>query len=129
MDKTISTGIENTITITVEQQFTAAAFGSGLIDVLATPAMIGFMEKCSQEAVQPYLPDGYITLGTVVNIKHIKATPVGEKVTFHAVVKEAEGKKLTFEVTAHDEHGQIGLGIHKRAIVHAEKFMKSLANG
>lgn len=129
MEININPGIENTYTMTVEQQYTASAYGSGLIDVLATPAMIGFMEKTAQEAVQPFLPEGYITLGTVVNIKHIKATPMGEKVTFHAKVTEAEGKKLTFEVTAHDEHGQIGLGIHKRAVVEAEKFMKSLANG
>ncbi len=129
MDIKITPGIENSTTIRVEQKHTASAIGSGLIDVFATPAMIGFMEKTAQEAVQPHIPEGYITLGTTVNIKHIKATPVGQKVTFHARVTEAEGKKITFEVTAHDEHGQIGLGIHKRAVVHTENFMKSLANG
>jgi len=63
MEININPGIENTFTMTVEQQYTASAYGSGLIDVLATPAMIGFMEKTAQEAVQPFLPEGYITLG------------------------------------------------------------------
>ncbi|PID93634.1 MAG: hypothetical protein CSA95_06910 [Bacteroidetes bacterium] len=126
METKITPGIENSLTITVAYEHTAKAHESGLIEVFATPAMIGFMEKTAQLAIQPLLPEGYITLGTMVNVKHIKATPMGEKVTVHAKVTQVEGNKITFEVSAQDEQGTIGLGTHKRAAVHSELFIKSL---
>ncbi|HPE86321.1 MAG: thioesterase [Bacteroidia bacterium] len=127
-NKGIIPGTEGKLKITVKKEHTASHFGSGLIDVFATPAMIGFMEKAAQESIMMQLEEGFITLGTAVDIKHIKATPVGEKVTFQSVVTEVSGNKITFNVTAFDEHGQIGLGLHKRAIVHAATFIKTIAH-
>lgn len=128
MGHTIKPGQTGRLKITVKKEYTAAHYGSGLLDVLATPAMIGFMEKTAHESVQSFLEDGYITLGTSVNIKHIKATPLNEQVAIETVVTLVEGNKITFEVIAHDEHGKIGVGTHKRAVVHAETFTKTLNN-
>lgn len=119
-------GIEGEKEIVVQTEDTAARYGSGLIEVFATPAMIGLMESTAQQSVQYLLDDGLITLGTEVNIRHLKATPVGMKVNCKSRLISIEGKKLLFEVSASDEAGLIGDGTHSRYIVDAEKFMAKL---
>lgn len=119
-------GIEGEKEIIVQTEDTAARYGSGLIEVFATPAMIGLMESTAQQSVQHLLDDGLITLGTEVNIRHLKATPVGMKVNCKSKLIAIEGKKLLFEVNASDETGIIGDGTHSRYIVDAEKFMAKL---
>jgi fluoroacetyl-CoA thioesterase len=126
MEFEIKTGIINTIEKIVEQKDTARNYGSGLIEVFATPAMIGLMENTAQSSLKSYLPEGYVTLGIEINVKHIKATPVGMKVSCESKLVKAEGKKLYFELNAWDEKGQIGSGTHIRYIVNAEEFMKKL---
>ncbi|MDD2346464.1 MAG: thioesterase family protein [Bacteroidales bacterium] len=117
-------GTEGYLEKIVEYKDTAISYGSGLIEVFATPAMIGLMEMTAQLSVQGLLPEGYTTVGTEVNIKHIKASLVGEKVYAKTVLLEIDGKKLVFEVAAFDTKAQIGLGTHTRFIVHKEGFME-----
>jgi fluoroacetyl-CoA thioesterase len=112
--------------ITVEQSDTASHFGSGLIEVFATPALVALMEKTAQLSVQHQLPEGYITLGTEISITHVKATPVGMKVFCESVLESVDGKKLLFRVTARDEKGLIGEGTHRRYIVETTRFMEKL---
>lgn len=119
-------GIEGHSEIIVKIEDTAASYGSGLIEVFATPAMIGLMESTAQLSIQPFLEVGFITLGTEVNIKHLKATPVGMNVRCETKLISIEGKKLVFEVSAFDEVAMIGKGTHSRYIVDAEKFMAKL---
>lgn len=106
---------------------TAAAFSSGLVEVYATPAMIALMEKTCQLSVQPFLPEGFISVGTLVNIQHLKATPVGMNVTCESELVEQEGKKLVFKVIARDEQGVIGDGMHERYIVEVKSFMSKIS--
>ena len=110
--------------LTVEYKHTAAAFGSGSVEVFATPAMISLMEGTALEGVQPFLADNHTTVGIEVCIKHVKATPVGMQVTCKAVLKDVEGAKLTFDVEAWDEEGKIGFGTHKRFVIHLPDFME-----
>lgn len=126
MDFDLNKGIEGSMEIIVGNNDTAARYGSGLIEVFATPAMIGLMENTAQSSVQKYLPEGYITLGIEVNIKHLKATPVGMKVNCNSKLIDVDGRKLTFSVDAFDEKGQIGSGSHTRFIVETKKFMEKL---
>jgi fluoroacetyl-CoA thioesterase len=119
-------GIEGHSEIIVKIEDTAASYGSGLIEVFATPAMIGLMESTAQLSIQSFLDEGFITLGTEVNIKHLKATPVGMNVRCETKLISIEGKKLVFEVSAFDEVAMIGNGTHSRYIVDAEKFMAKL---
>ena len=107
----------------VTQDNTASALGSGGIDVYATPAMIALMEKASMNAVQPALAVGLSTVGTMVNIKHIAATPVGMTVTAKAELLEVSEKRLLFKVEAFDEKDKIGEGTHERFIINVEKFI------
>jgi len=126
MNHQLSPGIAGERTIEVSPDHTAEAYQSGIVAVFATPAMIGLMENTAHLSVQPYLGNGYITVGTEVNIKHIKATPVGMKVTARSELLEVSGNKLVFSVTASDETGQIGFGTHVRYIVHAASFMQKI---
>lgn len=127
MNDSLKPGIQITIEKLVKQEDTAKKYGSGLVEVFATPAMIALMEKASLELVGPYLPEGHNTVGIEVNIKHLKATPVGEIVRCTAHLKEIEGRRLVFEVNAWDNEGLIGSGMHSRVIIDTQKFMSKLS--
>ncbi|MBI9032957.1 MAG: thioesterase family protein [Bacteroidales bacterium] len=126
MNVNIKPGISKEIEKTVEMKDTATAYGSGLVEVFATPAMIALMENTAMEAVRDSLPTGYNTVGSQVNVSHIKATPVGGKVLCSAKLIEINDRQLLFEVEAKDEHGKIGFGNHTRVIINTEKFMAKL---
>ncbi len=118
----IGMGMEEEYVVT--EADTAVHFGSGTVTVLATPKMISWMEGVSLNAVLPFLPKGYDTVGTSVEVSHLAATPVGMKVRVVAELIAIEGKILTFKVKAYDEVDKIGSGIHKRAVVELDRFIK-----
>ncbi len=109
---------EKTVTI----KDTAKMFGSGSIEVFATPLMIGLMENSALNCVDDLLPDGYSTVGINVTVDHIAATPVGDIVRSEATLIKIDGKKLTFNVEAFDTKQMIGKGTHTRYIVDVDKF-------
>ncbi len=123
MEITLNKGLKHTEEMQVTENDTASKYGSGLVEVYATPAMIAFMEKTAMMTVLPELPEGFNTVGTEVCVKHIKATPVGMKVTCTAELIEVDGKRLVFKVVARDEEAEIGNGTHERFIINTEKFM------
>lgn len=108
--------------ITVTPEMTAAAMGSGALEVLATPSMIALMEGTAQEAVQNLLEDGQGTVGTRIDVRHLAATPVGMEVTCTAEVTEVDRRRIVFTVKAKDEKEVIGEGIHERFVIDNEKF-------
>ena len=107
----------------VTEQNTAAAVGSGLVPVLATPYMIALMENAAVNAVQAQLEEGQGTVGTKLEVTHDAATPVGMKVWAEAELTAVEGKKLTFAAKAFDEAGAIGGGTHERFIITVDRFL------
>ena len=107
---------------TVEPQYTAASMKSGLLEVLATPIMIAWMEECCMECVQPQLDEGFGTVGTLVNVTHEAPTPVGGEVTISCFLRQVDGRRLVFAVEASDKGGIIGRGTHERFIVDGQKF-------
>ena len=119
-------GIEKELEIIVTPKDTAKSYGSGLVEVFATPAMIALMEKTALQLVIPFLEKGKNTVGTEICVKHIKATPLGKRVQSYAKLTEINGSKLKFEVEAYDEDGLIGTGIHKRYIIDEKAFMEGL---
>jgi predicted thioesterase len=126
MELHIPLGTKGEQHITVRMKDTASRYGSGLVDVYATPAMIALMENTAQLSVKSYLPEGHITVGTAINIRHHKATPLGMKVKCVSVLSSVQGKKLIFNITAWDEKGLIGSGSHSRYIVNTEEFLNRL---
>jgi fluoroacetyl-CoA thioesterase len=103
----------------------AIRFGSGSIDTLGTPAMVGLMEKAAVNAVDKNLPEGYATVGMELSIKHTSPTPEGMEITAIAELTKVKGKKLFFKVQAFDEIEKIGDGTHKRYIVEVDRFRKN----
>lgn len=117
-------GTTHKVSAQVTDKNTAEAVGSGTIPVFATPMMIALMEQASAELLQKHLPEGYTTVGTLVNTSHISATPLGDTVTATAKLIEANERSFVFEVEASDSVGLIGKGTHNRARVHAERFVE-----
>ena len=124
MKKGLEAGISHKEKKTVQYEDTAAQYGSGLVEVFATPAMISLMENTALKTVLPFLEENHNTVGFEVNIKHLKPTPVGKAVTCTAILKEIDGEKLVFDVEAEDEEGKIGKGTHTRYIINTKKFME-----
>lgn len=117
-------GLTGTSGITVAYEDTAAHVGSGKNRVLATPVMVNLMESASLIAIERFLPSGYQSVGTKLDISHIAATPIGMRATAEAELIKVEGKALTFRLTVRDETGLIGEGTHERIIVNVERFDK-----
>ncbi|MDR3335906.1 MAG: thioesterase family protein [Treponema sp.] len=117
-------GIEGQKEETVTDNNTAGAWGSGGLAVYATPAMIALLEGACVAAVDPRLPEGFSTVGTVLQVKHLAATPVGMTVKAQGRLVEIDGRRLVFTVEAYDAAGKIGEGVHERFIVENEKFLK-----
>ena len=126
MDKTLVVGIKGTMRKIVEDKDTAMALGSGNIDVFSTPSMIALMELTARMSVQDYLLDTQTTVGTKVNISHLKASPVGSEIVCESELILFEGRRLVFRVEASMDNEPIGEGTHERYIVDIEKFMKSV---
>ena len=120
----IKIGMIGEVTETVTLANTAEAVGSGSLKVFATPAMIALMEKASCRAIENLLDEATTTVGTLINVEHLSATPVGMTVTVKSTVTEVDGRKICFNVEAFDEVGLIGKGKHERFVVFAEKFMQ-----
>ena len=116
-------GITGKQTITVTEEKTAQAMGSGTLPVFATPAMIALMENAAVNALEPYVEAGQGSVGTHLDVSHDAATPIGLKVWAEAELTAVEGKALTFSVTAYDEAGPIGKGTHNRFLIDVDRFL------
>ena len=126
----IEVGLKGRKEYVVTKELTAAAVGSGLLEVYGTPYMIALMEETCHTSVGEFLEDGQGTVGISIDIKHTAATPVGMKVWCESELIEVDGKRMVFRVNAFDEAGPIGEGIHQRFIIDNEKFLsKANAKG
>jgi len=119
-------GLVGEALLVVQATHTASHLGSGGVEVLATPVMIALMEKTAQESVRRFLPEGYTTVGSKVDVQHFRPTPAGKKVICECSLTEVREAKLTFAVSASDEKGIIGKGTHVRYIVNQESFLKQI---
>lgn len=120
----METGIKNICEIKVTEDKTAAAMGSGTLQVFATPAMIALIEETAWKSVAPHLEEGQGTVGTQLNISHVAPTPLGMTVRCETELTEVDGRKLVFKANVYDEMGLIGTGTHERFIINSEKFQR-----
>jgi len=119
----LTVGMRGEATLVVGKEHLAEAFGAGGVPVFGTPMMIGLMENAAWQVVQPELEPGETTVGTLVNVRHLAATPPGMRVTATAELVEIDGRRLIFHVEARDERQLIGEGTHERARVLLERFL------
>lgn len=119
-------GIKGYAEVLVDQTNVASSVGSGLLDVFSTPNMIALMEKACKESVEPYLEEGQGTVGIRLEVDHLAATPIGEKVWVDSELTAVDKRVLTFSVTAWSSKEKIGEGIHKRCIISNDRFLEKL---
>ncbi|MGH6886470.1 MAG: thioesterase family protein [Geminicoccales bacterium] len=115
-------GLRGRAELVVGEEHTAPRVGSGRVHVLATPVMINLFEAAALDAVERLLPPGHQSLGTVLNVRHVAATPVGMHVFATAEVTGVEGRTIHFRLEARDEKDLIGDGTHERVVVNVAKF-------
>lgn len=119
----LTIGMKGAVSTLVERADTAYEVGSGSLLVYATPCMVALMEGAACEAIGAAIPEEKTTVGIELSISHLAATPVGMEVRAEAEITAIDGNTLTFSVTAYDESGKIGEGIHKRAIISTQRFL------
>lgn len=107
---------------TVTKDLLASSLKSGTVNVFATPYMIALMEYTCMTLIQPALPEGITTVGTLVNITHLNPTPEGAVARAQAELIETDGRHFVFKVTAYDDSGVIGEGIHERHSIKRDRF-------
>jgi predicted thioesterase len=127
----IKPGLVNEITITVEAEHTAASVADKseigrLAPVLSTPYLVGLMETTAHGAILPFLTTDQSGVGSMINMKHMAATPVGMQVRVQAELLEVEGRRLLFKIEAWDEVEKIAEGEHERYIINWDRFMESV---
>jgi predicted thioesterase len=122
MSPQLKPGLIGRASLAVAEEHTAPHVGSGRVHVLATPVMINLIEAAALAAIEHLLPDGHQSLGTLLNVRHIAATPVGMEVVATAEVIAIEGRTIRFRVEARDERELIGDGMHERVVVNVAKF-------
>lgn len=122
----VEKGIKGRREQTVTPEMSAARVGSGLVEVFATPMMVALVEQTCLESVLPHLEDGQGTVGTLVNVSHVAATPIGMRVWCESELVEVDRRRLVFSVKAYDECGLIGEGTHERFVIDTTKFMEKI---
>ena len=122
----LETGIKCVKEEVVTEELTAEQVGSGGLAVYATPAMIRLMEHAAWLSVEEHMDEGFTTVGTHMDVKHLKASPLGAHIRCESELTEIDGRRLVFKVAAFDDKGLIGEGVHERFIVNTEKFMGKL---
>jgi len=120
----IKPGATAEIGLTVTEDKTAHAMGNRGVHVFATPYVIGLLEDAAGAVMRPHYPPGGGSVGTMVEMKHLAATPVGMKVRAKATLLESDGKRYLFSVEAWDDKEKIAEGRHERFVVpDMERFL------
>ncbi len=106
---------------------TALSMGSGALEVFATPAMVAFMENTATKVVEQCLAEGETSVGTAIDVKHLRASAVGATLSCRATLVEVDGRRLDFEIVVVDEQNNVvGEACHARFVVNAERFLSKL---
>lgn len=120
---TLEKGIINRREFIVQKEHGADFIGSGDLEVLGTPALAAFMEITCREAVAKFLPDASTTVGTRLDLEHLKPSPIGALIECISELTEIDGRIITFQVTCEDSGHTIGRAAHTRVVVDRIRFM------
>lgn len=123
----IPLGTEARRSVVVTRELTVAHAYPSLPEVYASPQMIMLMEMACADAIAQLLPDGWVSVGAHVDVKHLTATPIGMTVTATARVIEVAARSVRFACRAHDGMDVIGEGFHLRAPVALTRFVEGVA--
>lgn len=98
----------------------------GMPKILSTPWLIWFLEHAARNAMLPLLDKGESTVGVIVNVEHLAATPIGATVRCRARVIYADGNLISFQLEAHDEQELIARGSHKLRVIETERLARGV---
>lgn len=126
MELNIPSGLVYECEMVVELKHTAIAHGSGLAEVFATPAMVAFMENTAYKSIEQFLPPGTSTVGSAINVKHLKATLPGKKVKAISKTTEVDGRRIVFDIQVFEDEVLVGTAFHERFVVDNKRFMEKL---
>ncbi len=121
--KEMPIGTEGIAKVLVTNELLASHTGSGAVDVFSTPNLVLLMEEAAMDALRPYMEPGETTVGSLVNIRHLAATPPGFTVTATARLLQIDGRRLCFQVEASDGIDKVGDGTHERFLVSRDRFI------
>jgi len=121
-------GLSGMSEMIVQREDLVGRLGDVALDVLSTPRLIQLMETAAVNAIKAHVPPDRVSLGTQINIRHLSATPLGMKVTAHALLKAVEEDRLIFMIDAHDEKDKVAEGEHERILVSKERFLRKVEN-
>ena len=124
MIEELKVGIQISAEQLVTEARVAAHLGSGSLQVYATPAMVTFVEHTCRQLVEPLLPAGQTTVGTLIQLEHLAPTPLGATVQIEASVIEIEGRRVVFRAEIRDERELIGRARHERFIIDEARFLE-----
>lgn len=134
MKETLRAGLEGVFRYTVPESKTVPRIYEEAPDfqmmpaVFATGYMVALVEWACIEVIKPHLDwPREQSLGTHVNLSHTAATPPGLTIEVKARLASVEGRKLVFDVTAHDGVDPITQGTHERHVIDAERFARKIA--
>jgi fluoroacetyl-CoA thioesterase len=122
----VKVGATGVYELTVGPEHLASKLYPGLPDVLATAVMIEVMECAASEAIAQFLEPDEVSVGIEVAVRHLAATPLGQKVRANAEIISVEGRRVEFKVNARDQSEEIGAGTHRRAVVKLAQFLERL---
>jgi predicted thioesterase len=120
----IPIGLTSEKTEIVIPEKAAAHIGSGKLQVYATPAMVSLIERACQDMIDPLLPSGETSVGSLLKVRHLAPTPIGKEVKARAEVVAVEGNKVSFHVSVEDEFELVGEAEHQRVIIDERRFIK-----
>ena len=129
MKPTLRVGLAHTLRYrvpvrrTVPALYPEAGEFARMPQVFATGYLVGLLEWACMEAVRAHLDEPHeLTLGTHIDVSHCAATPPGLEVTVQVTLTRVDGRRLHFDVQAHDGVDVISRGTHQRALVDRRTF-------
>ena len=122
----IRTGVENKITRTVRKEDLASVYGDEHLPVLATSKIVAFMEFTALTSIQKLLPEGFTSVGTKIDIQHLRPATLGTEVTCRSRLTDIEGRNIVFDITLHSPIGVLSKAIHERAVVNEDAFKRRI---
>jgi len=111
----------------VTRELSAAHIGSGDVGVYATPMMVRLVERTCHNMVDGILPEGHVTVGVLINLRHLAPTPIGDTVRIQVELIDIQDKRLSFQAKIWDSEELVGEAEHKRAVIEVERFLERVS--
>jgi predicted thioesterase len=120
-------GTSHEISFVVEEKHVIDFATDGMPAVLSTPILVGLLERTARQALMPLLEPDERSVGAEIELRHFAPSPLGQQVTCFARVIGSEGRSVTFQIEARDQHELIARGLHKRAVIRVGSFARRVA--